>query len=299
MLLTVLTSLIALSLVADAQTYDSNLIVRCMNEGEALLTYDGGPSSNNTGHLLDLLKKENITAAFFITAANAQQYEGLTMRILKEGHAVGYRLEQDWNVTKMTDEALYNSIEYKLEQIKKVLDRRPRIIRANLEDNDKNNNGLANSMVQKLRYAGYSILGERVSAKDGNMTNIGKWPEPVQAVNQAVALLNPANDAPIIRLHDTNWLTINQTLGILGTIKQRGFKVVNITQCLGVDAVYAGEPGKIGKFYGEASGDLSTPPEDQGKIFTGQIPSSKKNAATTYSLNPMMIVFPLVAMILA
>lgn len=108
-------------------------VIKCLNEGEALMTFDGGPNANNTQKLLDTLKKENVTGAFFLTSNSVNEQSGLAMQIMKSGHVIGYRFEREWNLTSMSDEGLYNSIERCLDNLKKKIGERPRYIRLNDE----------------------------------------------------------------------------------------------------------------------------------------------------------------------
>lgn len=52
------------------------------------LTFDDGPSKKVTPQVLDVLKKYNVKATFFIIAKNAEQYPDLLKRIAQEGHAI-------------------------------------------------------------------------------------------------------------------------------------------------------------------------------------------------------------------
>lgn len=53
------------------------------------LTFDDGPDPENTPIVLDILKKSEIKATFFITGRQAEKYPDLVMRIYQEGHAIG------------------------------------------------------------------------------------------------------------------------------------------------------------------------------------------------------------------
>lgn len=55
----------------------------------AYLTFDDGPSANNTPKILDILKKYNIKATFFVIGQSAEQNSGLVKREISEGHVVG------------------------------------------------------------------------------------------------------------------------------------------------------------------------------------------------------------------
>lgn len=58
--------------------------------GTLMLTFDDGPDPDYTGRLLDLLKKEDVRAAFFLVVKEAMEQEGLVDRMLADGHVVGF-----------------------------------------------------------------------------------------------------------------------------------------------------------------------------------------------------------------
>lgn len=62
-----------------------------LNDGQkvAYLTFDDGPSPNNTPVILDILKRENIKATFFIIGRNAERNPEILQREEREGHTIG------------------------------------------------------------------------------------------------------------------------------------------------------------------------------------------------------------------
>lgn len=55
-----------------------------------MLTFDDGPDPDYTGRLLDLLKKEEVKASFFVVTREAEKQEALIDRMVAEGHVVGF-----------------------------------------------------------------------------------------------------------------------------------------------------------------------------------------------------------------
>ncbi len=53
------------------------------------LTFDDGPSLPFTAEILDILKKHNVKATFFVLGGNAEKYPELLKRMYKEGHEIG------------------------------------------------------------------------------------------------------------------------------------------------------------------------------------------------------------------
>jgi hypothetical protein len=120
------------------------------------------------------------------------------------------------------------------------------------------------------------MVGSQIEGKDGNLTKIGNYPEPWQAVQSDLSKLG-RSDAPIIRLHDSNWLSVNQTKHIIDQVKEKGFKFVNFARCFGLSNGYFEDGKKISPFYGDLP-KIGSSAEDEGKIFSGQI----RNSATSF-----------------
>ena len=54
------------------------------------LTFDDGPDPRYTPRLLDLLKKHQVKACFFLVAQRAHSHPELVNRMLQEGHEIGF-----------------------------------------------------------------------------------------------------------------------------------------------------------------------------------------------------------------
>lgn len=64
------------------------------------LTFDDGPSETLTPRLLDLLRKYDATATFFMLGRNARQFPHIAERVLQEGHDIGCHSDQHLNAWK-------------------------------------------------------------------------------------------------------------------------------------------------------------------------------------------------------
>ena len=53
------------------------------------LTFDDGPYGEATNQILDILKKEQVHATFFLLGLNVEKYPEITKRIVNEGHVIG------------------------------------------------------------------------------------------------------------------------------------------------------------------------------------------------------------------
>jgi len=56
---------------------------------DVTLTFDDGPDPEWTPKILDILKAQNVKAAFFVCGVNVERYPNLVRRMVEEGHEVG------------------------------------------------------------------------------------------------------------------------------------------------------------------------------------------------------------------
>lgn len=59
------------------------------NPKKMYLTFDDGPSKENTEIILNILKERNIQATFFVVGENVKKYPELIKRMSEEGHVIG------------------------------------------------------------------------------------------------------------------------------------------------------------------------------------------------------------------
>jgi polysaccharide deacetylase family sporulation protein PdaB len=86
------------------------------------LTFDDGPHPKKTTEILDILKKHDVKATFFIIGINAEQHPDIVKRIIDEGHEIGNHTYSHNLKTKKTptseierlDEYINKSFGYKI-----------------------------------------------------------------------------------------------------------------------------------------------------------------------------------------
>lgn len=74
------------------------------------LTFDLGYEAGYTSKILDVLKENNVTAAFFVTAHYLNTQEALVKRMLDEGHIVGNHTVNHKELVKLSDEEIKEEI---------------------------------------------------------------------------------------------------------------------------------------------------------------------------------------------
>lgn len=80
------------------------------------LTFDDGPSKENTDLVLDVLKEKKVKATFFVIGEYVRKYPDTARRIVEEGHTIGIHCDvHDYS-------SLYESKEAYLEDFEKAYD---------------------------------------------------------------------------------------------------------------------------------------------------------------------------------
>ncbi len=80
------------------------------------LTFDDGPSEENTTAVLDILKEKGIKATFFLVGENVNKHPEVARRIVEEGHTIGI------HCNRHVYEDLYASVDSYLEDFQKAYD---------------------------------------------------------------------------------------------------------------------------------------------------------------------------------
>lgn len=78
--------------------------------GTVSLTFEDGPSPIYTPQILDILKKNNIKATFFVTGPSAKKHPELIRRMVAEGHAVGVDTMTHPKLPRLNDAQLYYEV---------------------------------------------------------------------------------------------------------------------------------------------------------------------------------------------
>ncbi|OFZ55793.1 MAG: hypothetical protein A3D92_13010, partial [Bacteroidetes bacterium RIFCSPHIGHO2_02_FULL_44_7] len=101
-----------------------------LNSDFCLLTFDDGPDPEITPEILDILKRHDIAALFFVIGYKADDHPDLVRRIQAEGHLLGNH-SYDHNVfmSLFTRKRLREDIGKAQESIEKITGKRPHYFR--------------------------------------------------------------------------------------------------------------------------------------------------------------------------
>jgi peptidoglycan-N-acetylglucosamine deacetylase len=94
------------------------------------LTFDDGPDNKFTPRILDVLKKHQIHATFFVVGEHAKQYPAVMKRIAEEGHIIGNHSWGHLNLTELTEDKIRSEIVNTDDTIATLTNQTPILLRA-------------------------------------------------------------------------------------------------------------------------------------------------------------------------
>ncbi|WP_405743288.1 polysaccharide deacetylase family protein [Streptomyces sp. NBC_01525] len=190
--------------------------VDCREVKCVALTFDAGPSEN-TDHLLDILKKEQVHATFFMLGKNhIAERPAEVKRIDREGHELANHTWSHQILTGATPAEITSQLSRVQKAVHDLTGKTPTLMRPP--------QGRTDEKVAKVsKELGLAEVLWSVTAKD-YLTNDSKL------ITKRV--LDQTEQDGIILLHDIYPGTVPAVPGILKELKHRGFTIVTVSQLL-------------------------------------------------------------------
>lgn len=133
------------------------------------LTFDDGPTPGVTEELLDILKKYNVKATFFVVGKEIKGREQILKRIHDEGHSIGlHTYSHNFRKIYSNEDTFIEEILKTSEVIKKVTGCSPNIIRFP----GGSSKHLSKKMLIKLHDHNLKVYDWNVSIEDGVNPNL-------------------------------------------------------------------------------------------------------------------------------
>ena len=184
------------------------------------LTFDDGPS-NNSEEILDILKKYNAKATFFLIGSEiTEEKRPVIERIIEEGHAIGLHSNiHDFAKLYIGVDACVQDFEAQYALLKEEYGIDAKIFRFPGGSACSYMNGQRKSYIQAMKEKGYTGFDWHVSGEDsyGNPT--------VWSIQKNVFDNIGDYESPIILLHDINIAdaTVEALPGILEQLQAQGY----------------------------------------------------------------------------
>jgi len=208
------------------------------SKDELSMTFDDGPDPEWTPQILDILKRENVPATFFLIGIQAEKFGSLTKRIFKENHEIGNHTFTHPDISSIGNR--YMEVELNLTErlfasqlgVRTMLFRPPYSVDAEPDTEDEVR------PLELTQNLGYITIGNKIDTKDWN----DDPPlSPQQIAARVLDHLPPCqpNDTQcgnIILMHDGGGNRERTVLAlplIIEGARARGFKFVPVHKLMG------------------------------------------------------------------
>jgi cellulose synthase/poly-beta-1,6-N-acetylglucosamine synthase-like glycosyltransferase/peptidoglycan/xylan/chitin deacetylase (PgdA/CDA1 family)/spore germination protein YaaH len=208
------------------------------NADQVAITFDDGPDPEWTPKILDVLKRENVPATFFLIGIQADRFGGIASRIYREGHEIGNHTFTHPDISNMSDRLI--KVEVNLTEqlfasrmgVRTILFRPPYSIDQEPDTADQVR------PLQVPQNMGYITIGDKI---DPNDWRDDPRPSPEEIANRVITHLPPCGAdtrfcGSIILLHDGGGdrsRTVAALPLIIEGVRAKGLQIVPLYELLG------------------------------------------------------------------
>ena len=176
------------------------------------LSFDDGPNTETTVRMLDMLKRHNVKASFFVIGNNINEESAKVMqRAYKEGHDIENHSLTHCSMPTLTADSIKSEIDQTSALVEKYIGEKPQFFRPPYI-------ALNRKMFDTIQLP--FICGD----------GCNDWEDNVSADVRVEKMLSAARDGLIFLLHDFrgNEKTVEAVDRIIPIMKERGFRFVTV-----------------------------------------------------------------------
>ncbi len=183
------------------------------------LTFDDGPHPKETNQVLDVLRKYDVKATFFIAGKHANWYSKPLIRASEEGHEIGNHTFNHPDISNLSRNQLEKEIVDCEDILVKLTGKKPTLFRPPYGSYKKE---ALQDIAKKYDYK--IVLWTTIDAKD--------WQNP-GACKIADTIINNSKNGDIILLHDYATDNTVEALEILiPKMIEKGYKFVTVSELI-------------------------------------------------------------------
>lgn len=193
-----------------------------MNKSKlAALTFDDGPNTVTTPQVLDVLKKHNVTATFFVIGNNiTPESSEIMRRAAKMGCGIENHSRTHSDMTKMSAGEISAEISFTSDEIEKAVGRRPEFFRPPYIAYNQ----------QMFDTVGLTFICG-IGAED--------WNDEISADERYRRITEQVSDGTVILLHDMegNFRTVEAIDKIIPAMKAEGYEFVTVSELFALKGI--------------------------------------------------------------
>lgn len=136
------------------------------------LTFDDGPTAENTDVVLDILKEHNIKATFFLVGESVERYPEVAKRIAQEGHTIGIHCyNHDYKKLYQSVDSYVEDFEKAREVVKNATGVEVKLFRFPGGSINAYNKGVYENIINEMTGRGYIYFDWNASLEDATKHN--------------------------------------------------------------------------------------------------------------------------------
>ncbi|SHK29192.1 Peptidoglycan/xylan/chitin deacetylase, PgdA/CDA1 family [Rubritalea squalenifaciens DSM 18772] len=185
------------------------------------LTFDDGPNPQHTPRLLDMLKRRNVKATFYVVGRNVAAHPNIVRRTVAEGHEIGNHTWTHRNLKTLSDEMVSWELDKTRDAIISATGVQPRTMRPPY-----------GAMYQNQREWVYRKYGYPTVLWDVDPLD---WKKPAPSV-VAQRLISGTKNGSILLVHDLHGQSVDAIPQTIDTLLRQGYQFVTVSQLVALRA---------------------------------------------------------------
>lgn len=181
------------------------------------LTFDDGPSGKLTPQFIEVLKKENVPATFFMLGESVQKSPAMAKRVAEEGFEIGCHTTTHRKLTGLGLDEIRKEIIGTADHIEQVTGKRPHVFRPPY--------GSTNAAVLKVCAEGNMALV--LWSVDTNDWKAGSTTQSVEAT-----IMKEAHGGAVILMHDVHEKSVKILADAIHELKAKGYEFVTVSELI-------------------------------------------------------------------
>ncbi|MFC4990713.1 polysaccharide deacetylase family protein [Rubritalea tangerina] len=188
------------------------------------LTFDDGPNPAHTPRLLDMLRRRNVKATFYVIGERAANHPDIIRRIVNEGHEIGNHTWTHRNLKTLSDSQVRWEFDKTRDAIVRASGVQPRTMRPPY-----------GSMHQSQREWVFREYGYPTVMWDVDPLD---WKKPGPSV-VANRLVKGTRNGSILLVHDLHGSSVDAMPQAIDTLLRQGYQFVTVSQLIAQKSVAA------------------------------------------------------------
>jgi cellulose synthase/poly-beta-1,6-N-acetylglucosamine synthase-like glycosyltransferase/spore germination protein YaaH/peptidoglycan/xylan/chitin deacetylase (PgdA/CDA1 family) len=206
---------------------------------QVAISFDDGPDPKWTPRILDVLRRKNVKAVFFLIGMQAQNYPSLTERIYREGQEIGNHTWTHPDISNIKRQYLRWELNLTERYFAAQLGIKPLMFRPPYSIDQEPDTADQVRPLQVTQDMGYITVGDKIDPNDWHDNPRHSAEELVQAILDGPLPPCKPDDqkcGSIVLLHDGGGdrsETVRALPLIIDALRARGYEIVPVSQLMG------------------------------------------------------------------